>query len=572
MVRFLAALGLLLGIGAAQAQPIYFGGASGGGGGGCTVSGTQFDILAVDNTGSGCHADSAATVNAGALTLGASGTLGTITLGNATSGTILFTPPTGALGSKTQTFQDVTDTFAYLGTAQTYTAAQTFTNSDLLLLGSSTGATTFTSANAGASNFTITFPAATDTVAMLAATQTFTNKTLTSPALGGTVTGSPTFSGNLTFSGATLTMSGLTSGTVAANSYIGLDASNHLVLGSGGGGGGSLTITDGTHSQTGVTTASLGVGLVTTNGSSGTGPITLAAPVRTVTTSPTVLASDMSGQINSNVTGGGTLTIPAISSTVFPAGATLAVVNYSASTEAVTTTPIVNAGGGCVTATGIPSGDSWQMLSNGVSIDCFQTISTAGSGAVTSVANSDGTLTISPTTGSVVASLALGHANTWSGQQTFVAPVLGTIASGVATNLTGTAAGLTAGTASAAPVSGLTGAGTGVVTALGTALSAAGGLSSTIASGTSALGTGAISSATCATVVTTTATNTATTDVIWWGFNGDPTGVVGYEPATAGMLTIIAYPSANNVNFKVCNNTSSSVTPGAITLNWRVIR
>jgi hypothetical protein len=94
----------------------------------------------------------------------------------------------------------------------------------------------------------------------------------------------------------------------------------------------------------------------------------------------------------------------------------------------------------------------------------------------------------------------------------------------------------------------------------------------TIASGTSALGTGAISSATCATVVTTTATGTATTDAISWGFNGDPTAVTGYVPLVAGMLTIIAYPSANNVNFKVCNNTSGSITPGAITLNWRIIR
>ena len=49
----------------------------------------------------------------------------------------------------------------------------------------------------------------------------------------------------------------------------------------------------------------------------------------------------------------------------------------------------------------------------------------AGGAAVSSVANSDGTLTISPTTGSVVASLALSHANTWTGQQTFVAPILG---------------------------------------------------------------------------------------------------------------------------------------------------
>lgn len=44
---------------------------------------------------------------------------------------------------------------------------------------------------------------------------------------------------------------------------------------------------------------------------------------------------------------------------------------------------------------------------------------------VISVSNSDGTLTISPTTGAVVASIALTHANTWSGQQTFVAPILG---------------------------------------------------------------------------------------------------------------------------------------------------
>jgi hypothetical protein len=96
--------------------------------------------------------------------------------------------------------------------------------------------------------------------------------------------------------------------------------------------------------------------------------------------------------------------------------------------------------------------------------------------------------------------------------------------------------------------------------------------SAVVASGTSALGTGAITSATCATVVTTSATGAASTDVVVASFNGDPTGVTGYIPATAGMLTIIAYPTSNNVNFKVCNNTSSSVTPGAITLNWRVVR
>lgn len=43
-------------------------------------------------------------------------------------------------------------------------------------------------------------------------------------------------------------------------------------------------------------------------------------------------------------------------------------------------------------------------------------------GAITSVSNSDGTLTISPTTGLVVASIALGHANTWTATQTITTP------------------------------------------------------------------------------------------------------------------------------------------------------
>lgn len=97
-------------------------------------------------------------------------------------------------------------------------------------------------------------------------------------------------------------------------------------------------------------------------------------------------------------------------------------------------------------------------------------------------------------------------------------------------------------------------------------------LAQVVVAGTSSLGTGAIASGVCASVVTTTAANVVTTDVIGWGFNGDPTGVTGYKPTTNGMLTIIAYPSAGNVNFKVCNNTSASITPAAITLNWSVVR
>lgn len=95
----------------------------------------------------------------------------------------------------------------------------------------------------------------------------------------------------------------------------------------------------------------------------------------------------------------------------------------------------------------------------------------------------------------------------------------------------------------------------------------------TIAKGTAAMGTGAISSGTCATVVTVTAAGVLTTDVISVGFNSDPTAVTGYGVSgTGAVLTIYSYPSAGNVNFKVCNSTSGAITPAALTLNWRVQR
>jgi hypothetical protein len=59
--------------------------------------------------------------------------------------------------------------------------------------------------------------------------------------------------------------------------------------------------------------------------------------------------------------------------------------------------------------------------------------SNAGTGNVSSVSNSDGTLTVSPNTGAVIASLALSHANTWTGLQTFTnEQINGTLADGTA--------------------------------------------------------------------------------------------------------------------------------------------
>jgi hypothetical protein len=94
----------------------------------------------------------------------------------------------------------------------------------------------------------------------------------------------------------------------------------------------------------------------------------------------------------------------------------------------------------------------------------------------------------------------------------------------------------------------------------------------TIASGTAALGTSLITTGACASVVTVSATGTLTTDVIVYTPNADPTGVTGYAVSATGSLYIWAYPTANNVNFKVCNNTAGSLTPSALTLNWRVAR
>jgi len=97
-------------------------------------------------------------------------------------------------------------------------------------------------------------------------------------------------------------------------------------------------------------------------------------------------------------------------------------------------------------------------------------------------------------------------------------------------------------------------------------------LTQTIASGTSALGTSAIASGACATAVTTTATGVASTDAISWNPNGSIKAVTGYIPSTAGGLTIAGYPTTNAVNWDVCNWTAASITPGAVTLNWRVTR
>ena len=92
-----------------------------------------------------------------------------------------------------------------------------------------------------------------------------------------------------------------------------------------------------------------------------------------------------------------------------------------------------------------------------------------------------------------------------------------------------------------------------------------------VASGTAALATSSIAANSCAAAVTVSASGVVSSDVIQWTPNADITAVTGYTPG--GTLKIYSYPTADTVNFKVCNaDPSNAVTPGAVTLNWEVTR
>jgi hypothetical protein len=81
------------------------------------------------------------------------------------------------------------------------------------------------------------------------------------------------------------------------------------------------------------------------------------------------------------------------------------------------------------------------------------------------------------------------------------------------------------------------------------------------------LTTSAVSANSCeASAHTQTMTGLLTTSVLSWTFATDASGVTGWGPATPG-LSVDMWPTANALNWKVCNNSASSITPGAMTLN-----
>jgi hypothetical protein len=95
----------------------------------------------------------------------------------------------------------------------------------------------------------------------------------------------------------------------------------------------------------------------------------------------------------------------------------------------------------------------------------------------------------------------------------------------------------------------------------------------TIGSTTIALGTSAIASAACGTAATGTITGAATTDVPTWAPNADWSAITGYSAVTTGSVILYVWISASNtVSAKQCNPTASSITPGAATINVRIVR
>lgn len=95
----------------------------------------------------------------------------------------------------------------------------------------------------------------------------------------------------------------------------------------------------------------------------------------------------------------------------------------------------------------------------------------------------------------------------------------------------------------------------------------------TIASGQTAMPTAAVAGNACSAAATTAAaTGALNTDALMVTFASDPTGVVGYGGGLNGGITINAWPTANQINFKLCNQTANSITPGAININWRDVR
>lgn len=144
------------------------------------------------------------------------------------------------------------------------------------------------------------------------------------------------------------------------------------------------------------------------------------SPVGLKTTTTTLTSGNGMNNSCDATSGAFTITLPAASASN---GQTFWFKKIDSSANAIT---ITRAGSDTIdgaTTYVLSTQYQWVQLINDGTSKWF-TSSASGGGSVSSVANSDGTLTVSPTTGSVVSSLNLGHANTWTAAQTYNAGML----------------------------------------------------------------------------------------------------------------------------------------------------
>jgi hypothetical protein len=141
---------------------------------------------------------------------------GTLAVGSGGTGATTLTGILKGNGTSAFTAATAGTDYSVPGGTENFTGTKTFSNSAFSMLGSSTGATTLTSANSSVNNYTLTLPAITDTLVGRTTTDTLTNKTWNGVVIDATYggTGQTSYAvGDLLYASTTTALSRLPAGT-----------------------------------------------------------------------------------------------------------------------------------------------------------------------------------------------------------------------------------------------------------------------------------------------------------------------------------------------------------------------